>query len=305
MPAMIEQTRDASAAMLHSLTEDEMAIWRRYQGYRVSAHHGRFWMEMPPGFLQPVHLVARFSRQEASAPTALSLGFRAVLSEIASEAANGALPVHVLSDLAGYTIERLSSNRRNHLRRCYKRAAIVQITGSAPLRQQGYEVFQSALKRTGYGRPQRREDYLAGLEIWCGNIDRSEKVAPARRVVLGAFVNDSLGGYLGGFAVDGTAYIEEIYISTEALSNYVGIGLVFEFVQVCRRSEGIAEVIYGPHSREDESLCTFKQSIGFPVRKFPTRIRVLPIVAQLLRWRYPHKYYRWTGVDEQVSTCPE
>jgi hypothetical protein len=292
---MIEQTRDASAAMLHSLTEDELATWRRDQGYRVSAHHGRFWMELPRGFLQPLHLVARFSRQEASSPAALSLGFRAVLSESDSEAANGALPVHVLSDVAGYTMESLSSNRRNHLRRCYKRTTIVEITGPAPLRQQGHEVFQSALKRTGHGRPQRREDYLAGLEIWFGNIGRSEKVAPKRKLVLGAVVNNRLGGYLRGFAVDDTAYIEEIYLSTEALSNYVGIGLVFEFVQVCRRSEGIREVIYGPHSREDKSLCTFKQSIGFPVRKFPTRVSVLPIVAQLLRWRYPHKYYRWTG----------
>src|SRR5258708_39005315 len=69
---MLEQTRNMSATLLHSLTEDELANWRREQGYRVHAHRGRFWMESPPGFLQPLHWVARFSRQEASPPIAPS-----------------------------------------------------------------------------------------------------------------------------------------------------------------------------------------------------------------------------------------
>jgi hypothetical protein len=283
---MMEQTRDVAAATLQSMTEGELADWRREQGYRLHPHHGRFWMEIPPGFLQPLHIMARFSRHEASAPAALSWGFRAVLAENEAEAANGALPVHVLSDVAGYTMESLSSNRRNHLRRCYKRATIIEITGSALLRKQGYEVLQSARSRTGYGRAQSKECYLASLEKF---------VAPKRRVALGALINGRLGGYITGFAVDGTAHIEEVHLSTEALSNYVGIGLAFEFVQMCQRSEGIREIIYGQHSREDEPLCTFKESIGFPVKRFPTRVKVIPLVAQLLRWRYPHKYYRLTG----------
>lgn len=292
---MIEHMRDASAAMLHSLTEDELATWRRHQGYRVCPHRGRFWMELPRGFLQPLHWMARFSSEEARPPAALSWGFRTVLSQEEADVANGALPVHVLSDVAGYTIESLSSNRRSHLRRCYKRASIVEITGPLPLRQQGYEVFQSALKRTAYGRPQPKEDYLADLEKWFRDSCCAEAVAQKRGVVLGVLINSRLGGYLRGFAVDGTAYIEEVYLATEALPHYVGIGLIFEFVQMCRRSQGILEVIYGQHSREDESLCSFKEKTGFPVRRFPTRFKVMPIVGTILRWRYPHKYYRLTG----------
>lgn len=272
--------------MLHSLTEDELANWRRDQGYCVHAHRGRFWMESPRGFLQPLHWMARFSCPEAKAPAALSWGFRAVLVEREAEAANGALPVHVLSDVAGYTPQNLSANRRNHLRRCYKRATIVEITGSALLREQGYEVFQSALSRTGYAQAGSKQDYLTGLERY---------VAPRRRVVIGALTNGRLAGYLSGFAVDDTAYIEHVHLSTDALSAYVGIGLAFEFVQVCQRSKRIREVIYGQHSREDESLCTFKDRIGFPVKRFPTRMRINPIVARFLRWRFPHKYYRLTG----------
>src|SRR6516165_77737 len=282
----IEQTRDVSAARLHQLTEGELAHWRCEQGCRVIAHRGRFWMERPRGFLQPLHWMARLSLKEASAPAVPAWGFRAVLAESEADAANGALPVHVLTDVAGYTLQNLSPNRRNHLRRCYKRAIIVEITGPALLRQQGYEVLQSALHRTGYARAGSKEDYLASLDQY---------VTPRRRVVIGALIDGRLGGYLAGFAVNGTAYLEQVHLSTEALSDYVGIGLAFEFVRACQRSKGILEIIYGQHSREDAPLCSFKERIGFPVRHFPTRVRVMPIVAQLLRWRYPHKYYRLTG----------
>jgi hypothetical protein len=283
---MVEQARDVSVALLHPLTEGELAHWRREQGRRVIPHRGRFWMESPPGFLQPLHWMARFSPKEARAPAVPAWGSRAVLAKSDADAANGTLSVHVLTDVAEYSLQNLSSNRRNHLRRCYKRASIVEITGTALLRQQGYEVLQSALSRTGYARAGSKEHYLATLEQF---------ITPRRRVVIGALINGRLGGYLAGFAVDGTAYIEHVHLSTEALSDYVGIGLVFEFVQACQRSKGIREIIYGQHSREDAPLCSFKERIGFPVRHFPARVKVMPIVAQLLRWRYPHKYYRLTG----------
>ena len=48
-------------------------------------------------------------------------------------------------------------------------------------------------------------------------------------------------------------------LSSDALSDYVGIGLEFEFVQVRQCSKRIREVIDGQYSREDESPCTFKE----------------------------------------------
>jgi hypothetical protein len=57
-------------------------------------------MESPRGFLQPLHWMARLSLQEASAPAAPAWGFRAVLAESEADAANGALPVHVMTDVA-------------------------------------------------------------------------------------------------------------------------------------------------------------------------------------------------------------
>lgn len=295
VPSMMEQTRAVHAARLQCMTEGELAALRRSQGHRVSAYRGRFWVELPPGFLQPLHWMARHSLEEASPPPALSWGFRAVLSENDAGAADGTFPVHILSDVAGYTMESLSSNRRNDLRRCYKRASILEIVGPAPLREQGFAVFRSALRRTGYGRPKTREGYLADVETWFPDLGWPQVVAWPHGIILGAMTSTGLGGYLRGFAVDGTAYIEEVHLATEALPHNVGIGLVFEFVQACRRSQGIREIVYGQHSPEDKSLCSFKEKSGFPVKRFPTRVKVMPIVGRFLRWCYPHKYYRLTG----------
>jgi hypothetical protein len=55
---------------------------------------------------------------------------------------------NAISDVERYMIDSLFSKRRNDLRRCYRRAVIVEIIGPALLRQQGYEVFESALNRT-------------------------------------------------------------------------------------------------------------------------------------------------------------
>jgi hypothetical protein len=41
-------------------------------------------------------------------------------------------------------------------------------------------------------------------------------VTPRRRVIIGALIDGWLGGYLAGFALDGTAYVEEVHLSTEA-----------------------------------------------------------------------------------------
>ena len=45
----------------------------------------------------------------------------------------------------------------------------------------------------------------------------------------------------------------------------------------------------------DESLTAYKEGIGFPVRRFPALVRLLPGLAPLLRGLRPHTAYRLTG----------
>jgi hypothetical protein len=282
------QVRHVSESVLTSMTEEEMASWRRQQGAHVTYHHGRYWEEVVPGFYQPIHLMARLSAEEATRPTPLCWGFRAALHTDDAVAANGSVPVHLLSDIANYDLQSLPQKRRTHLRKCCKMVKIVQLTGSALLQQQGYEVFCSSLQRTRHKKPLSKETYLAGLNDFTTN---------KHRLVLAGLIQDKLSGYIDGYAVNGTAYMVSGYYATEALPTSIVTGLSYEFVQICRRSGNIHEIVDGLHLRENSALDLPKKTMGFSVKYVPSKVWINPIMKNLVRWRYPHKYYRLTGRD--------
>jgi hypothetical protein len=91
-------------------------------------------------------------------------------------------------------------------------------------------------------------------------------------------IDGRLGGYVIGLAVDSIAYLDDVTISTEAMSSYIGIGLHFEFAQAWRRP-GIKMLVHSLHSREDVPLCTFKEGMGFAVKQVPAKVRINPLMA--------------------------
>jgi hypothetical protein len=277
--------QDATLASLPSLTEEAVARWQGERGLRVFSHRNRWWKQTLRGFYEPIHWTACLSAAEATAPAILRWGFRATLRDELASSANGSIPLFWLPDLAKYDEGRLSSNRRNQLRRCRKRVQIVQLTEPDLLREQGYEVCASSLTRTAYRQVPTREEYVREV---------AADAHRGRRLVLAGLIDGRLGGYVIGFAVDSTAYLDDVTISTGAMSSYIGIGLHFEFAQACRRS-GIKMLVHGLHSREDVPLCTFKEGMGFAVKQVPAKVRINPLMSQFLRRRYPDKYYRLTG----------
>ncbi|MFN6518475.1 MAG: hypothetical protein RMY29_028865 [Nostoc sp. CreGUA01] len=282
----LQQIPNVSTAVLTSMTEEECADWYRQRGMHVIRHCDRYWKETVRGFYQPLHWLARLSAQEANSPTLLSWGFQATLSEIDATLANASMPIHWLPNLENYDFQSLTSNRRNHLRRCYKRVNIVQLNKSTLLQQQGYEVFLSALKRTAHRQIPSKKDYLTGV---------ADYIVSEKQLILAGFNGDELLGYITGYAVNSTAYIDEVIIATQALSTNISTGLLFEFAQICRRSGLIRELVNGLHSREDEKLCIFKEGMGFQVKHIPAKVQINPIIEQFIQWRYPDKYYRLVG----------
>jgi len=280
------QIRDISDTSLYSMSEDEFARWQRESGEHVIYHRDRYWKQTVPGFYQPLHWMARLKNEQATRPTPLCWGFQATLREEDAAHANGAIPIHLLTDLEGYGLQSLPSKRRTHLRKCYRLVKFVELLSPSLLQEQGYEVVCSALSRTVHTKLPTKEQYLSSLNNY---------VVPERRIVLAGLINDKLAGYLTGYAINETAYMEDAMLTTEALSTNIGTGLRFEFVQICRRSEQIRQVVSGLHAREDRSLCTFKENMGFSVHAIPAKVQINPIAKQLLQWRYPDKYYRLTG----------
>ena len=277
--------RPASEAVVRSLTEDELARWHEQRGDRLVRHAGRYWKTTHPGFYEPLHWFARLAPEQATRPAAC-LGFRAVLDDGGAAAANAALPTHVLSDVAGYGPHVLSSNRRYHLRKAQRLVEMVALTSTGLLEEQGHEIAVSALGRTGYARLPTRTKYVESLR---------EYGVPDRRTVLAGLVNGKLVGYLDGWAADGTAYIEHVHVATSALPTNVNTGLVFAFVEACQRGGEVNEVVYGLHTPEDESLVLYKERLGFPARRLPARVWLLPGLGAVLRRVRPFVAYRITG----------
>ena len=275
---------------LVNLTEKEFTDWKKEElKVNFIQHRGRYWRRSRLGFCVPVHPLARLNLDEATRPTMLSLGFRAALADDARSIANTNMSHFILSDLAGYNIDTLPGKRRTKLRKCQKAARIVRMNGLAVPREQIYEVIASAAARTNYWPPSK-ENYL-------GKIERH--FSDERRYILVALVEDNIAGFLEGIAVGGTAYSQYLFVATEYLSTEVGTGLVFEFSQVCRRSEGIKEITYGSVEPDDEKINTFKKEMGFPVVKIPVILAINPLLEKFLRWRDPENYYRVTGVGNR------
>jgi len=108
-------------------------------------------------------------------------------------------------------------------------------------------------------------------------------------------VDGRLAAYLIAFAVATTAYVENVYLASDFMSTSIGSGLIYEFVQTCRGLGVIEQVVYGPHVPDAPALGVFKEGMGFPVRRVPSRMWLAPVVKGFVRKRYPHAYYMITG----------
>jgi hypothetical protein len=282
----LAQTREVHESRIPVVTEAELADRLRRDGRHVIRHRGRSWTEAKPGFYRPVHPCARLSAREATWPTVACWGYQACLDEPDATHATGAFPVHVVRDLDQFSEDRLPASRRYKLRKARRQVRMVELTGPALLREQGYEVLLSARTRTRYGAVPTREEYLAGLRRF-GD--------PARGIVLAGLIDGQLAGYIVGWAVDGIAYVGDVMIRTEAMSTPISTGLTLELIYACQRSGGIVELVHGMHAREDEGLCRYKDWLGLPVVRLPAKVRMLPGIGPLIRHRKPHAYYRLTG----------
>jgi hypothetical protein len=282
------EQREISEAILVPKTEPELREDQERQGQRLIVHRGRGWKETRPGLLEPLHPMARLSAEEATWPSPRAWGFRAVLADSATHRANGSMPAHLLGDVATFGPHLLSANRRYHLRRSRREVRIVQLLGPHLLETQGYEVFVSSQKRT-------RHPYR---ELWTKQrflAEMARFTSEPSAILLVGLVGDRLGGWIAGYAIDATAYVDTVDLRTEMLSTQISTGLHIAFTDVCRRSPGVREIMHGMHVPEDAALTTFKEGVGFPVVRVPTRVELLPLVEKVIRGRRPFAHYRLTG----------
>jgi hypothetical protein len=274
-------------SILHPLTEAEHARYLERGGEKIVRHGDRFWRCQSSGFYYPTHELARLSREEAVRPASLCWGFRTSLREEDAAYSTGTLPIHILSDLPGYGIRSLEQKRRTSVRKFWKMVEVVELTSPDLLRDQAYEIVVSDYARHRYGKLPNREEYMETIgRFFEWNL-----------VVLAGLVDGKLGGFIVGLRVGSTAYIEEIRVHSDMMHTNMASGLVFELVQVCKRSPGLQEVAYALHVRENESLSYFKEDMGFPVKQIPSLCWFVPFAEKIISRKRPHTYYRFYGSD--------
>jgi hypothetical protein len=277
---------NGSEARVASLSEEERARSLAAAGLTVVRHRGRAWRATRPGFFEPVHPLARLRAGEATRPAPLAWGFRAALDGASAAAANATLPLHLLEDLGGWGVERLSPRRRGKLRRCGREATIVPLADGRLLGEEGHPIYVSHLERTRHRRIPSEAEFRG----------QARRLATAGQpLVLVALARGRLAGWIHGTAVDGVAYVDDVVVGTAFLPLQLGTGLNVELLLAFRRSPGIHTVVHGLHAREDRGLDEFKEGLGFRVVHVPARVALPAPVRLWLRLRRPHVHYRLTG----------
>lgn len=267
------------------MTEAELADMRVAEGEKVVLHEGRYWRSTHPGFYEPIHLLARMHDHEATRPSSLCWGYRAALASEDAGRANRLMPVYLL-DTNGFSRHALSRNRKADLRKCGRRVAIQVLRNPSLLLEQGHQVFISAVERIGCHAPLTEVAYQRRVE---------RRWSHGRRQIVAGSVDGRLAGYLDVFAVDGVLYLEEIYVSTDAMSTGIATGLYVAAIETALQSGGIQEICNGLHTPELPGLCRFKESLQFNIARLPARTTVPGPILAYIRGRRPAQYYHLTG----------
>lgn len=286
MPVIIEPTvGEPSTAGQVVMTEAGFAAMRAEEGATIVEADGRYWVQTVRGFYQPVHQIARFRATEVRRPTWKCWGYRAALAPGESHLADGAMPVHVMSDLSGFTDRSFDRRRRRDLKKSRQVVDIRVVSNPDALVGDGWLVYASSMRRRA-AEPMAKAAYQRMM---------IKRAPDPRRHIVAGFVDGKMAGYLESYAVDGTWYGRDLYLQTEMLPTGIATGLYFEMIQAAVRARSIREICVGPAWLERPGLADFKESLGFAIVALPARISMPAIVEAFIRRRRPAIHYRLTG----------
>jgi len=278
---------DPAPSELVVMSEDEFAAVRLEEGATVVEHKGRFWCQTyATGFFAPIHQLARFHSSEIQRPTWQCWGYRAALVPQESAEANGAIPVHVMEDLPAFSETTFDESRRRDLRKCRRQVEIRRILDPEPFLRDGYGVYRSSQERAPFGRTIDETNYRARM---------TARAPDRRRLLIGGFIDDRLGGYLESFALDGILYGRELYVHSDVLHTGIATGLYFDTINIAVRAGTISTICLGPEILGKPGLGWFKRGMGFPVVAVPARVQIPRPIRVFMRARRPSDYHRITG----------
>jgi hypothetical protein len=287
---------DYSLFQMPNSSEEVYARERRSLGFNIFYHEGRYWEVVTKGFLRPVNylkplenvLVPKeiITSYKAQKLFNFKWGLQYVVNSSDLAYSNSSIPAHVLNDVKSFSISSLSSKERAKIRRASKKAYVTQLTADNININDAYEVYVSAMERTRFSKGKSKEDFSSSFKKF---------ISSSYRLVLGAFIDQKLSGYISAFTIDDYAYGEEVFIGSLGKSADAHRLLMFEITQAVASNNSIKLFFIGQHWRERQGITDFKIALGFPVVSVPTYTYINPIVTFGLKKFLPHKYYRLSG----------
>jgi hypothetical protein len=263
---------------------DEYARRLRMRSHPVHQAGGVWWRQLRTQFCWPLDPLAIVEPGATPALPHALFGYQARAE--AAEQANSYLNPMMCEDVAGYALERLSSQRRNRIKRGLKQVEI-RAVGEAELARDGWQIEHEFYGRTQWHPP-------PPPPLWQAQVRRSYS-SPIVDHKLGAWVGDRLVAYLTWFGLEDTAHTNHLASSDEGNQLCANDALLYTWMEQVRASGRYRRATFSIRSLK-ATLDEYKESHLFRLQSLPARLMMNPLMRELLRWRRPTELERLVGL---------
>jgi hypothetical protein len=261
---------------------------------KVHFRQGVYWWQYKPFYCLPLHELQTIEPGEsAPSPLRALLGYEHIVPD--PSMANAVLPVMMVENVQDYSIDALSSNTRNHIRKGLRRTE-VRLADLRDMQEHGYEVNLSALAR-------QKEDWTrdtsaySNRQKWFHDVEAYHGL-PGKKM-WGAYRDGRLIAYLWTTLVEDTAYINGAMGHSGYLGYHPNEALLYTFCSYCSETGDIARVVFGLWCAK-ESLNRFKEKMGFRKVDFPLFRKINPLVRWIIPFTYWAHYLYYKGEGERT-----
>ncbi|HLL69486.1 MAG TPA: hypothetical protein VK453_27770 [Micromonosporaceae bacterium] len=269
------QTDEVSKCTLTRLPEAAYANAHARKGVVVYEHRNRYWRnseQLGSLLAVPIHWMAELTPDQATFPKGRTLAIKARTTHPAEH--NGSFHLYLI-DPTTYSLRSMNKGARKNIRRACRAGVTVELATPELLEREGYEVTSASLKMSRYRKPPSKADYLRKLH--------NDTFFGGQGVVLAGMVHTEkgrrLGGIMTGSALESIANADDIYTAPWARESNVGPRLVYSFMEMCQRTDGIDTIVYGRVSN-DPDLEAFKSRMGFTATAVPAKVALRPGIRQ-------------------------
>ena len=261
----------------------DYASFEAGQGEGIVCHKGIQWRRVRPFFYRPLLPVQVFD-PGLSGPALARLG--GMQYAVANQAAaNSKLNLLVFENASEYSVDKLDRFERRDIRRALKTFRVNQILDASEFKREGFAVYRSFFKRTGYRyKTERRTE--SGFATWAEAVFNR----PNPPLVLGAFRQGTLAAVAMGYQVDSTFLYFSFFCDTDSLKLHV-TGLMLHAMRQTATACGANEIFIGLRTKSSD----FYIGRGCSVRAQPAKLVLNPIARLVIRRYLPRTFTALSG----------